>query len=142
MNPSSSVQAGCHCGNITADLHFSNPTENYSRRACDCDFCTKHGASYVSDPLGNVRAKIKQREALALYRQGSGTAVFHICKNCGILVFVTYEANGKTFVAVNSRSVNGVQFGELTTVHPQSLSADEKTKRWSQVWFSNVKIEI
>lgn len=46
----------------------------YHPRACDCDFCRKHGAAYISDPQGAVRIQVKDAQQLGRYRQGSGIA--------------------------------------------------------------------
>lgn len=111
-------------------------------RACDCDFCIKHGAAYISDPDGCLRIRIKERELLRFYRQGSATAECLICGNCGVLVGVIYQSEGKTFGTLNVGAVDrNAEFGERTLVSPRLLSANEKVERWKRLWFGDVTLE-
>ena len=41
--------ASCHCGNISVELRFSKELSAYVPRACDCDFCIKHGAATLAN---------------------------------------------------------------------------------------------
>ncbi len=52
------ANANCYCGNIRILASFSQYLVTYSPRACDCEFCLKHGAAYVSDPEGSLRIRI------------------------------------------------------------------------------------
>lgn len=63
----------CHCQAIQLELQLPQPPASYQPRACDCDFCRKHAAAYVSDPDGALRIRARPG-ALGLYRQGSGKA--------------------------------------------------------------------
>ena len=49
---------------------MTRPPEAYNPRACDCDFCSKHGAAYVSDPKGALRIRLKEEGQTSRYRQG------------------------------------------------------------------------
>lgn len=135
------VEGGCHCGNIRVELDLSRAPGTYSPRACDCDFCRKHGASYLSDPDGSARIRVKGAQCLGKYRQGSGIADFLFCKGCGVLVGATYEIGGRMFAAINSRVIEGdTAFGEVKSASPKTLAPAEKVNRWKAIWFPNVAL--
>ncbi|HJW47070.1 MAG TPA: hypothetical protein VJ484_11355, partial [Lysobacter sp.] len=92
---------GCHCGALRWTLASLHPLDKFSPRACDCDFCTRHRAAWVSDAEGSLRIKAKASD-LQRYRQGSGQAEFLVCRNCGVLVAVIAPTtNGQLHGAVN-----------------------------------------
>lgn len=135
------VKGGCHCGNIRLDLDLSRASETYSPRACDCDFCRKHGASYISDPDGSVHIRVKGTQCLGKYRQGSGIADFLLCKRCGVVVGAIYEIDGQVFAAINSQVIEGgTTFGEVKSASPKTLTPTEKVNRWKANWFPNVTL--
>lgn len=137
----STLTGGCHCGNIQLELTLTRAREAYNPRACDCDFCTKHSAAYLSDPKGSLTIHIKDGARAGKYRQGNAIAEFLICTHCGVLVGVTYENEGRLFGAANARAIQGGKgFGPEQPVSPKSLSADQKISRWQDVWFPDVII--
>ena len=128
------VTGGCHCGNLRVSLQLSRAAIAYSPRACDCEFCRKHGAAWVSDPEGALRIQITDDRELARYRQGSGSAEFVICRVCGVVVAVTYLAR---HAAVNARALDAA-FAADQVVSPKTLAPEDKTRRWQAVWFADV----
>ena len=132
---------GCHCGNIRVELEMTRPPEAYNPRTCDCDFCSKHGAAYVSDPKGALRIRLKEEGQTSRYRQGSGQAELLLCRNCGVLASALFNEDGRLYAAVNARVVErAAQFGTPQAVSPKTLSAGEKVRRWQDIWFPNVSI--
>lgn len=136
------LKGGCHCGNISVDIQLADSPNTYSPRACDCDFCRKHGASYVSDPKGSLQIRIKDQKLLGKYQQGSGSADFLFCLKCGVLIGVCYQDAKKIFAAINSKIVSNTSFDSEKTVSPKALSPKDKVSRWREVWFPNVSIEM
>jgi hypothetical protein len=135
------LSGGCHCGNILLDLELSEPPGTYSPRACDCTFCSKHAAAYISDARGSLRIRIGARDASRMYRQGSGQAEFLICANCGVLIGVLYRSEGIFYAAVNAKAIDVPGgFGDPQGVSPQTLSDSDKVKRWRSVWFAQVSL--
>ena len=135
------VSGGCHCGNILVDLEFVRATDTYNPRACDCDFCRKHCASYVSDAQGSLLIRIKDERQSGKYHQGSGIAECLFCTTCGVLVGALYRDDARLYAAVNVKVVDGrTKFGAEQPVSPKTLSDSEKVKRWQDIWFSNVRI--
>jgi hypothetical protein len=135
------ASGGCHCGNILMDIEFSREPGTYNPRACDCDFCRKHAASYVSDPQGSLVIRIKDERECGRYRQGSGQADCLLCRNCGVLVGVCYRSEGRLYAAVNAKAVDvRTSFGAEQSVSPKQLSDRGKVDRWVDIWFSNVEV--
>ncbi|MBD5804112.1 hypothetical protein AZOA_35550 [Azoarcus sp. Aa7] len=139
--PAHSLRGGCHCGAIRVELELTRAPADYTPRACDCSFCRKHGAAYLSDPAGRLHIAVRDQAALGRYRQGNALAEFLFCKTCGVLVGVAYAEGGCLYATVNSRVIEGDPgFPNATAVSPQTLGADEKVARWKAVWFADVTL--
>jgi len=135
------MSGGCHCGNIRVKLELTRAPVTYNPRACDCDFCRKHGTAYVSDPNGSLSIRIKDRERVVRYRHGLGIAEFILCGSCGVMVAAELHVDGWLHAVCNARATDGwTQFGEEEPVSPKNLSASERTARWQRLWFRNVSI--
>lgn len=112
-------------------------------RACDCSFCQKHGAAYVSDPAGRLCISVETADALRRYRQGSNTAEFLFCGRCGILVAVIFEHDTRTYGAVNARCLDATaRLGKSISASPQQLSAGDKVDRWLRLWIPDVELAM
>jgi hypothetical protein len=124
---------------VRVEIALTQPSGSYQPRACDCDFCTKHGAAYVSDPAGTLELRLIEPTQLARYRQGSGTAQMLLCRQCGVLVGAVYEHQGHAYGVVNAQVLEGAAgFGPRQTVSPRSLAVADKERRWRELWFPNV----
>ena len=87
---------GCHCGAVRWTFATRQALGQFAPRACDCDFCRRHGAAWVSDAQGLLHVHGDEAR-LRRYRRGSGqaefvacahlshdgAAVFAICDECG-----------------------------------------------------------
>ena len=144
MPPLSNVfafQGGCHCGQLRVTFSTALVPASITPRACDRSFCQKHGATYVSDPAGQLSVIMQSSDALRRYQQGSNTAEFLLCDRCGVLVAVVFEHNARRYGAVNARSLEGpTGFGSAIPASPQSLAPAEKVARWSQLWIPDVEL--
>ena len=125
---------GCHCGNVRFRLETRIPLSAFVPRACDCGFCTRHRAAWISDAAG--RLAIAGGDAIRRYRQGSGQADFLFCRDCGVLVAVVCEGeDGIRRGAVNRNSFDERQgFGAEVAASPQQLAPGAKLARWTQLW--------
>lgn len=133
---------GCHCGNITLEMELTGDPGSYYPRACDCEFCRKHGASYLSDPRGKLDIRIRKEADVSTYRQGSGIADFLICKICGVLVGVSYKENGRLYASVNSKTFgSAADFGADAVALLRALDDQDRIQRWKTIWFSDVSIK-
>jgi hypothetical protein len=136
------LEGTCHCGKLRVEVALPQAPETFHPRACDCAFCRKHGAAYLSDPAGRMRVVAADAQAVSHYRQGSGRAEFLICRDCGVLVGVCCEADGRRYAAVNARVIGGAaKFAEETAVSPRKLDADSRVERWKGLWFREFVIE-
>jgi len=131
---------GCHCGQLRIEFSTGIDPAHFTPRECDCSFCQKHGAAYISDPAGRLSVSFNQG-TLRKYRQGSNTAEFLVCGQCGVLVAVTYERNSRIYGAVNVGCLNGhTGLGNSVPASPQMLSPDEKVSRWLNLWVPDVEL--
>jgi hypothetical protein len=136
------ASGGCYCGNIRIDVSFSKDLSTYGPRACDCDFCRKHAAAYVSDPRGALRLRIGNPHEVSRFRQGSNTAEMLLCRTCGVFVGALYSESDRLYGTLNVRVLNcAASFGTEQSVSPKVLSADQKTQRWRDIWFRDVTID-
>lgn len=134
-----SIKGSCHCGNVQVVLGLTRDPQSYQPRACDCSFCTRHNAAYISDAEGSLSLEIDDTQQLKTYRQGSNTADFLLCQNCGVLIGVTYREGKETYAAVNTRIIDyGVALGQDVPGSPQKLGPDEKVARWKKLWFKGI----
>lgn len=133
---------GCHCQNIVLKLEITARQSMGPPRACDCNFCLKHGAAYISDNNGRLFIGVKNVSKLSKYRHGDRIAQFLVCQVCGVLVGVSYRDGDCLYASVNSKAIaQSEDFGTATVVSPQTLSAAEKSQRWQTAWFRDVTIE-
>lgn len=131
-----------HCGELKFEIEISGEPGLFSPRTCDCDFCRKHGAAYISGPMGKLTFTVSNEINLNRYQQGDKIADLLICNNCGVLVGVCFQHQGQLYAAVNSNAIEpGIQFGKEIVVSPKHLSGEEKTQRWQNIWVSNVSIK-
>jgi len=123
-------------------MEVAGKPASYNPRACDCDFCLKHAASYVSDPGGKLIIMVENEANLSRCRQGSGIADFLVCKICGVLVGVCHGEHERLYAAINSKTVeNAADFGPETAASPKTLNDQDRVQRWKNSWFSNVSIK-
>jgi hypothetical protein len=91
----------CHCGNIELGFRTALDPTTVAPRACQCSFCVRHGACYVSDPAGDVEIVAHDEAALVRYRFALATADFLFCGRCGVYVGAVTTADGRSFAALN-----------------------------------------
>ena len=101
MGEATVVKGHCHCGNISYQFSTQIPTDQIAVRQCGCSFCTMHGGVYTSDPEGELRYHIKDKNQVNRYRFGHQTADFIVCKTCGVMPFVISDIGGNTFAVLN-----------------------------------------
>ncbi|RMC95176.1 aldehyde-activating protein [Aquitalea palustris] len=135
------LTGACHCGNIHIAIALTQSPDSYAPRACDCDFCRKHGASYLSDPHGSMQLEVHDADFMVKYRHGSQLADFLLCSRCGVLIGVLYQDGSRLYGTVNCAALQQTAaLGAPRTVSPKRLASSEKTARWSALWFPDVRI--
>jgi hypothetical protein len=113
----------CHCGAIRGTLHATKPAAELQVRACQCSFCTRHGAMTVGDPAGRATFEI-DRTALTKYQFGTRTGTSLICARCGMYAGVILEDGGKTWSVLNAR---GLAIPEFAGRSPEAVVYDGET---------------
>jgi hypothetical protein len=132
---------GCHCGALRLQLDTARALSRFVPRACDCSYCRKHGAAWLSDPGGALTIAVRSPQHLGEYRQGSEQARFVLCRDCGVLVAVVCEEAGRLFAAVNAPCLDAAAaLGAPETASPQRLGPAEKLDRWRQLWIADVHL--
>lgn len=134
---------GCHCGNVVLEIDITAEPNSYKPRTCDCSFCRKHGASYISDKNGTLIISINDENDLRKYQQGSGIADFLFCRVCGVLAGVCFTEQEHLYAAINCKAIDqNADFGKDVVGSPQELNDNKKIERWKDVWFSDVQIKV
>lgn len=95
------IHGSCHCRNIAFTLDWEPDPERIPARACDCSFCTRHGATWTASPDAELELRIASPALVSEYAFGTGTAVFHICARCGCVPVVTSRIDQRLYAVVN-----------------------------------------
>ena len=136
------LTGSCYCGNITVRVETDTSLTDMVPRACDCDFCTTHGAEWVSAPEAALEIEIQNEAAINLYSQGSETARFWICQRCGVVPAVTADINDIRKGVVNKRAMHDKNtFPSAEPASPKALSVNEKKSRWDKLWMQKVTVK-
>ena len=136
------LSGGCHCGRIKIAFAATREPRELTPRACDCDFCRKHGAAWISDPAGRLRVEAEPT-ALRAYRQGSETARLLLCAHCGVVVAVSYAEQGRVWAAVNAGCLDDASgLAGAVAASPQQLTAEQKVERWRELWIADVQLPV
>lgn len=97
------LEGRCRCGAIELSFATELSPADIEPRLCDCSFCVKHAAAYVSDSGGRLVVRARTDGVLGRYRRGTETAEFLVCMSCGALVGVVAEIKNRLVGAVNAR---------------------------------------
>jgi hypothetical protein len=97
-------QGSCHCGAIRAALAATKPADALELRACQCAFCTRHGAMTVSDPQGRASFSI-ERPRLVTYQFATRSGSSLICGRCGMYAGVVLTEGDETWSVLNVRGL-------------------------------------
>ena len=130
---------GCHCGNIHVRLLLSKPPEENAVRTCTCSFCQSHNPRMISDPGGSLEVSADDWSLVELYRFGTRTADFLICRRCGVFVAaVSEESPPRAVVNVNCLDSRAL-FTATATMHEfQGEALDARTSRRAANWMPAV----
>ncbi len=93
---------GCHCGNIHVRLRLSRPPQDVPLRACACSFCRAHNTRTLADPDGYFELAADDWSLVELYRFGSRTADYVVCRRCGVYVAAVCDTAQGTRAVVNT----------------------------------------
>lgn len=88
----------CYCGAVRLRFETDKFASQLGARACQCDFCRLHGASWTSDPAGKLFVEING--PTNRFRMGTQSAEFLICSTCGVPTAVTWHPQDGSLLAV------------------------------------------
>jgi len=134
-------QGRCHCGAIGFELRTSHPPGRWEVRACQCSFCTGHGARTTSDPEGAVRFMIDDPAKLKRYRFGSRSADFFVCRECGAYVAAVVTSARGQFATLNVNVLRpAVDVPVATAISYEAETPEQKLARREKKWTPVVDI--
>ncbi len=127
-----SMHLNCKCGNI--DIEWDTKVSPLVARKCGCEYCTQQNGEFVSDADSTVSYKIRDSSLHKIVRNGSGTADFHECKSCGV-VLVTSEIENVLYSVINAKALSLKDY----TLDPKvknynGESVDERLSRRKKNW--------
>ena len=137
------INGGCHCGNLRLIFYASKCFEEMQIRACQCTFCRKHNVRATADPDGRLEIKVADEGNLSRYKLGHGITDFLICRDCGVYVGATMEAEERRETLATC-IVNTLELEQSRIKAPLAAHYDEETPgsrlerrrtRWMKVTF-------
>ena len=131
---------GCHCGNIHVLLQLSKAPEENSVRTCTCSFCRSHAPRMISDPTGALEVSADDWSLVELYRFGTRTADFIICRRCGVFIAVISDLETAPRAVVNVNCLDDrTRFTAPATLHEfQGETLEARTSRRAANWMPAV----
>jgi hypothetical protein len=132
QGPETEFAGRCHCGAVEITFTTRRAVGELPLRACQCSFCRKHGARTTSDPDGWLEIRAAEREALARYKFGLGTADYLVCRRCGVYVAAVMEEAGKSVAIVNVNAlIEAAAFDRAATpmVYDREDEAGRRARR-------------
>jgi hypothetical protein len=97
---------GCHCGNLRLKVRLAKPPADSPLRACGCPFCRAHNTRTVADPDGLAEISAGDWSLVELYRFGTRTADYVICRRCGVYLGAVCETAAGTRAVINVNSLD------------------------------------
>ena len=91
----------CHCGNISVVFQSDKDAKDFVPRICECTFCTKHSARWISDSAGKIDVTIKDASQVSRYAFGHKTAEFITCSTCGVTLLAVSKIEGNYHAVLN-----------------------------------------
>lgn len=137
-----SLAGSCHCGAIRVVFEPGVAVADLPLRACQCGFCTRHGARTTSDASGHLDI-VATRGALSRYRFGRKQVDAVLCRECGVYVASLLTEGGQAWATLNTAGV-GLQAFAGRTAEPSTYDHEtdaEKLARRKSRWTPTVLVE-
>jgi hypothetical protein len=120
---SQALAGHCHCGAIRVELEPGKPVGDLALRACQCDFCRRHGARTTSDPMSLLHIEAAPG-SLNRYRFGRRAVDALLCAECGCYVASVLETDGRLLATLN---VAGVGFDAFVDRPAEPVTYEHET---------------
>ena len=136
------IEGKCHCGNVSLVLDWPDEAARMAVRACDCEFCTKHGASWTSHRDAVLIVRIGEADLLSDYTFGTGTAQFRVCARCGGVPVATSAIDARLYAVVNVNTLEGIPTHALVRapMHFGDEAPTARLDRRKRTWIPDVRI--
>ena len=135
-------EGGCHCGALRFSFATALPVTEWSVRACQCGFCSAHGARTTSDPSGRLTFHVRQGDALQRYQFGLKTADFLVCRRCGVYLGAQMDTAHGALGIINTRTLLPVpeDLPAAAKADYSSESTSDRVARRAQRWTPLAKV--
>ncbi len=136
------ISGGCHCGKIRYQLKTEFKLSELAVRICSCDFCTKSGNQYISDPKAKLTI-FWDASQINRYQFGTKTADFVSCKKCGVTPFVLSEIDNEIRAVINTNSIDDqdqLQLKEIPKLDYDGEIVADRLARRKNNWIGTVAI--
>ncbi|KAJ6536681.1 glutathione-dependent formaldehyde-activating enzyme [Mycena vulgaris] len=100
----------CHCGAVAYSLLA--PEKITKGRWCNCSICYRDAAVWIYPPVSDVT--FKGSDSMVEYTFAEGTVYHGFCKVCGVSLRARFADPGAKDMALNLRTMNGVELATLT----------------------------
>lgn len=135
------IRGKCHCGNLAFALKWEPDPTVIPARSCTCDYCTKHGGVWTSNPDGALTITVRDSRLVSKYKFGTNTAEFHVCSRCGVVPIVTSCIDGQDYAVVSVNAFEGVD-RTLIRQTPADFEGEEQGDRLARRqrnWIADVQ---
>jgi len=111
-------------------------------RACQCGFCSRHGAQSFTDPDGDVVIRAPS-DGLVRHRAGLGVSEHLLCARCGVYVATIMDEPQGLLATLNPRGLSMSAFAdhEPRRVEYGAETAESRRARRRSLW-TPARIEI
>ncbi|KAF7365367.1 GFA domain-containing protein [Mycena venus] len=103
---------GCHCKKIRYEFEYPNiyalPVIN-----CNCTICEIRGHLNVFTPENRFKFTSGSADDLTTYEFGDRLLSHRFCSTCGTAIGVLFHHPQRGFVAINTRTIDGIDLSRL-----------------------------
>ena len=130
----------CHCGAITVTLTLTKAAHEIEVRACQCGFCTRHGAATISDPGGSATITLTGGDRPLIYRFALRSAEPLLCARCGVYVGTVLRDGERGWSVANVRALGLREFdpARATPVSYEGETIEARIARRQAKWTPTV----
>jgi hypothetical protein len=109
-------------------------------RTCTCSFCRSHNPGMISDSAGLLEVSADDWSLVELYRFGTRTADFLICRRCGVFIAAISDLETAPCAVVNANCLDDrARFIGPVTMHEfQSETLGARISRRAANWMPAV----
>lgn len=138
MENTTTIEGGCHCGNIRY-RYTTGRLNEAAFRSCSCSFCQKQGAVYTSDPDGRLDIDIRDKQQARAYRFASKQIAFVFCGVCGVMPVVVTRIDATVYGLVNTNTLDERPTGiPIAQKDFSRESAEQRIERRQKFWIARV----